>query len=164
MNIQEPATTKLRDRGRIHKRGATIVEFAIIAPLLFLLLFSIFELGVLFWVNLTMQHAVREGARYAITGRVDLDPNPVEEERIRSLAIEERIRRSSLGLYDSVSTSPIVVTDPDGNVVGSFGGPGETVVIRLNCAWRLMTPLFRAYFSGGTFHFTVSATMRNEAF
>lgn len=143
--------------------GASIVEFALIVPLLLLLLMAIVELGAMFWVNMTMQHAVREGARYAITGRVDLDPNPNPEDRLRPAAVAEKIKLSSLGFYDSV-VSDLSVTDPDGNVLSGFGGPGETVVIRLQCSWSLLTPLVRPFFDDGTYNFTVSSTMRNEQF
>ncbi len=145
--------------------GAAVVEFALIVPLLLLLLMAIIELGALFWVNMTMQHAVREGARYAITGRVDLDPDEDEDTvKLRPEAVEEKIKLSSLGLYGSVAVPPIQVTDPDGNELTGFGGPGETVVIRLQCSWQLLTPLVRPFFDGGTYDFTVSSTMRNENF
>lgn len=143
------------------QQGASMVEFAIILPLLLLLLLAIIEFGALFWVKLTMQHAVREGARYAITGRVDLDPDP--DEHLRPRAVAEKIKLSSLGLYDSVVTG-MTVTDPDGNELGGFGGPGETVVIKLQCSWPLLTPLVRPFFGEGTYNFTVSSAMRNENF
>lgn len=145
------------------ERGATVVEFALIVPLLLILLMAIIELGALFWVNMTMQHAVREGARYAITGRLDLDPNPNPADRLRPAAIAEKIKLSSLGLYDSV-VSDMLVTDPDGNVLVGFGGSGETLVIKLECSWPLLTPLIRPFFDGGTYNFEVSSTMRNENF
>jgi hypothetical protein len=145
------------------EKGATVVEFALIVPLLLILLMAIIELGALFWVNMAMQHAVREGARYAVTGRIDLDPNPNPADRLRPAAIAEKIKLSSLGLYDSV-VSDMLVTDPDGNVLAGFGGPGETLVIKLECSWPLLTPLIRPFFDGGTYNFQVSSTMRNENF
>jgi hypothetical protein len=144
-------------------RGASVVEFALILPLLLLLLMAIIELGALFWVQMTMQHAVREGARYAISGRVDLDPNPDEAGRVRPAAVAEKIRLSSLGLYDSVVTG-MTVTDPAGIELAGFGNPGEIIVIRLQCSWQLLTPLVRPFFDDGTYTFTVSSTMRNENF
>ena len=54
---------------KIHKdRGAAMVEFAIIAPLLFLLVFGIIEFGRAYNAQNTLTHAAREGVReYAIT-------------------------------------------------------------------------------------------------
>ena len=50
------------------QRGVATIEFALLAPVLFLLLCIAMDLGVALWVNLTMQYAVREGARYSVTG------------------------------------------------------------------------------------------------
>jgi Flp pilus assembly protein TadG len=49
------------------ERGATIVEAAVVFPILFLLLIGIFGFGVM-WANYQMMtDAAREGARYAVT-------------------------------------------------------------------------------------------------
>ena len=48
--------------------GAALVEFAIIAPLLLLLVFGIIEFGRAYNAQNSLTHAAREGAReYAIT-------------------------------------------------------------------------------------------------
>lgn len=48
-------------------RGANLVEFALLAPLLILLLFGIIEFAWVFSQNLDMRHGAREGARLAAT-------------------------------------------------------------------------------------------------
>ena len=48
------------------RRGAAVVEFAVVAPLLFLVLFGIIEFGRLFMVQQVLTNATREGARRAI--------------------------------------------------------------------------------------------------
>ncbi len=48
-------------------RGATLVEFAILAPLLVTLLLGIVEFGWLFSQNVDVRHGAREGARLAAT-------------------------------------------------------------------------------------------------
>jgi Flp pilus assembly protein TadG len=45
-------------------RGQTLIEFALVAPLIFLLLFVIVDFGIALDRRITLQHAVREGARY----------------------------------------------------------------------------------------------------
>jgi len=47
------------------RRGATIVEFAVVAPLLFALLFGIVELSLLYNRQLGLHAAAREGGRLA---------------------------------------------------------------------------------------------------
>lgn len=46
-------------------RGASLVEFALLAPLLVLLLIGLVEFGWLFAQNLDVRHGAREGARLA---------------------------------------------------------------------------------------------------
>ena len=58
-------------------KGANLVEFAFVAPLLILLLFGIVEFAWVFATNLDVKHGAREGARITAvntpdTGNVDL--------------------------------------------------------------------------------------------
>ncbi|MGH8927911.1 MAG: TadE/TadG family type IV pilus assembly protein [Acidimicrobiia bacterium] len=50
---------------RKKERGANLVEFALVAPFLILLLFGIIEFSWLFAQDLTIKHGAREGARLA---------------------------------------------------------------------------------------------------
>jgi Flp pilus assembly protein TadG len=54
----------MRMRGD-RERGASLVEFAFVAPFLILLLFGIIEFAWLFGQDLTIKHGAREGARLA---------------------------------------------------------------------------------------------------
>lgn len=51
-------------------RGQALVEFALVAPILFLLLFSVIQLGLLFGAQNGLVNGVREAARRAATYRV----------------------------------------------------------------------------------------------
>lgn len=136
---------------------------ALTAIAFFTLMFGILEFGILYWVNLTMQHAVREGARYAITGQAN-----VGNSGQRYLAVIQQIKNQSMGLYDLVSPTIVVngaeYGDPSTYNAGMFGAPGDVIVLQLNCSWPLLTPIFEPYFSGGKYRFSVAATMRNEQF
>lgn len=56
-----------RSSGARHRsRAQAMVEFALVAPLFFLLLFGIIEAGRFIFYYETLNHATREGARYAI--------------------------------------------------------------------------------------------------
>jgi hypothetical protein len=48
------------------EQGQTIVEFALVISLLFLLIFGIVEFSRLFFAYATMSHGVREAARYGV--------------------------------------------------------------------------------------------------
>lgn len=49
------------------RRGASAVEFALAAPLLFMVMIGIVQIGLLFSAYAGMANAVNEGARYATT-------------------------------------------------------------------------------------------------
>jgi hypothetical protein len=49
-----------------YQRGATVLEAALVLPVLFLLLMATFEFGTILSAYETMVSAVREGARYAV--------------------------------------------------------------------------------------------------
>lgn len=51
--------------GRKKERGANLIEFALIAPFLIMLLFGIIEFAWVFAQNLDIRHGAREGARLA---------------------------------------------------------------------------------------------------
>ena len=50
---------------RRNEQGAAAIEFAIAVPILILMIYGIFRLGLLFQANAGMQHALGEGARFA---------------------------------------------------------------------------------------------------
>lgn len=151
---------------RARQKGSAAVEMAFIAPVLFLLLMAVFEFSIIFFTSLTMQYAVREGSRYAITGQSDRDP--AASNRQRYLAIIQSIKDNSVGMYDSVN--PVITvnntTYATANAYSAtmFGGPDDVVVIRLDCSWRIVTPMIGAMFPNGTLKFSVATTMRNETY
>jgi hypothetical protein len=49
--------------------GASTVEFALIAPMLFMLIFGLFQFGIAYNNWLAITHAAREGARLAAVGK-----------------------------------------------------------------------------------------------
>lgn len=148
------------------QRGSAVVEMAIIAPIAFLLLIGVIEYSILFYTTLTMQYAVREGARYAVTGRTDKDPAASNQQRY--LAVVQQIRNSSMGMYDTVnpviSVNGTSYASTNAYNANMFGNPGDIVVLRLDCTWKLATPLLAVFFPNGEYKFAVAATMQNEAF
>jgi hypothetical protein len=51
--------------GRQRKRGQALTEFALVAPIFFLMILSIIVLGLWVFYNLQLENAAREAARYA---------------------------------------------------------------------------------------------------
>jgi Flp pilus assembly protein TadG len=66
--------------------GQAMVEFAIVAPILLVLVFGIIQFGILFNNYLTLTDAVRAGARQAAVSRIVADPVGAAEARVRSAA------------------------------------------------------------------------------
>lgn len=150
------------------ERGVAAVEFAFAAILFFTLVLSILDWSYLFFTNLTMQHAVREGARYAVTGQSGLDPGGGGD---RCAAARERIREQSMGLYDQTSSTTVFKTiDSAGNITtlgsGSCYGAGQLIILQVDSRLRPLTPFVRPFFSdtGNEYRFSVSTTMKNEAY
>lgn len=150
---------------RRRESGATIVEMAIVAPVFLLVLLALVELSLMFFATLTMQYAVREGARYAITGQNNLDPNTASQQRYA--AVIAKMRDSSLGFYDKLNPTISVngtAYSSSSYSNGMFGNAGDIVVLRLDTDWPVTTPLLSTFFANGKYHFAVAATMRNEYF
>src|SRR6476619_771808 len=64
------ATNQPRKRRSRREEGQILVEFALVGMVFFMLMFGILDFVRLFQSWVTVQHAAREGARYAITGQV----------------------------------------------------------------------------------------------
>jgi Flp pilus assembly protein TadG len=74
------------------ERGQTVTEFALVLPLLALLLFGVIQFGIIFHQYVTLTDAVRTGGRQGAVAR-DL-PNP-------TAIVENRVRNASVNLDQS---------------------------------------------------------------
>lgn len=162
---------KLIKKIRRKESGAATVEFALVAAIVFTLLFGIIDFSYIFWGTLSMQHAVREGARYAVTGQSNLFTNPTGSAKDRCDAAVVEIKNQSMGFYDRVN--PVVVfstisTDTPPAITpapqNSCFNANDIILISVGCSLAPLTPPIRALFDNGRYNFTVSATMKNEAF
>jgi Flp pilus assembly protein TadG len=99
-------------RHRSGERGASLVEFAIMAPLLILLLLGIVEFGWVFAQNNDVRHGAREGARFAA---VDAGNNA---------AIRTYVCQTMEGLSAGITTLEVGVDQGS----GIRGGTGSITV------------------------------------
>jgi len=98
----------LKDRSRKAnrrslRRGATVVEFAVVAPVLFLLLFGLFEFARMLMVQQALTNAAREGCRKAVLATTTSHQDV--EARIRQ-CLQPSISDSSDANKVSVTVSP----------------------------------------------------------
>jgi hypothetical protein len=92
---------RLLPKRRTKNKGQGITEFALILPILLLVILGIIEAGWLIWAYITVQNAAREAARYAVTGApLDDSGNPWVGDPIddRLPAIVQVARDSARGL------------------------------------------------------------------
>jgi Flp pilus assembly protein TadG len=120
-------------RCRRGERGAAAVEFAIVAPLLFLLVFAIIDFGFAFHGWDAVQNAAREGAR---VGAVTPDVN----------AIVTRVRSAS-SFLDQAKVNVTVKCARNGSSsfgacgAGSTWAEGDLVQVTVVYDYSYMTPL-----------------------
>lgn len=142
--------------------GQSLVEFSFVALLFFLMLFGIMDFGRLFFTQMTLQHAVRQAGRFAVTGNHLTDPSTGKTmSRLDSIT---KIARSAASGLD-VSNIKITSVNGGSSGAGSAGGPRDTVTISLTTNFKFVTPLVGSFFgSSGVYQFTVKATFLNEPF
>jgi hypothetical protein len=92
-------------RDRRSQRSQSLVEFAIVAPLLLVLLFSVVDFGRVIYIYVTLNQAVNEGARSAIKASPLLPTNADVETAVRRHAVD-------VGLANPCPNGPITAALP----------------------------------------------------
>jgi Flp pilus assembly protein TadG len=153
------------------KKGQTTVEFTLVVILFLSILMTIVDFGLMFFVNQTIQNAVREGARYAVTGRSEAGLD------VRA-SMEARIREQSMGFYDKNAHQPnaiVIETLPDlstiqtntlftGTPTASTGGSLVPISVTYTYSWPLLTPFLQPFFTNQQYTFTVKTYVLNEPY
>src|SRR5882724_8567455 len=80
------------------RSGQSLVEFALVAPLFFLLVFGITDFGRLFFTQETLQFALREAGRYAVTGQHQADPKNPGSNLSRVASIKAIAAQKAIGI------------------------------------------------------------------
>jgi len=117
-----------------NERGQTLVEFALVLPLLALLLFGIIQFGIDFNNYIDLTDAVRAGARKAAVSRQTTDPSgPVG---VTKAAV--------------VNSAGDIAVDPAKITVTSDWQPGHDVTVEAAFPYKL--DLFGYVFASGDLH------------
>jgi hypothetical protein len=144
--------------------GTSIVEAAVITPLLLLLTLSIADFGALFYVYLAVENGIAQASRYGVTGNLMDDPahpgTPLS--RADSIKLAMRQATPTLTIPDSAFTFSFMPAGASSWSSGT-GGPGDVGKVSVDYQWSLLTPLLRPFFSGGVVHLRVDSAMKNEA-
>jgi Flp pilus assembly protein TadG len=143
-----PSFSRLLRRLRRDRKGSAAIEFALVAPVFFALLFAIIETGIMFLAGQVLETVTQESARIILTGQAQTASYSAAQ--FASYVCSEvpalfncndiSIDVESYPAFSSVNlANPI---DGSGNFnSGSLqynpGGPGDIVVVRLFYQWPL---------------------------
>jgi Flp pilus assembly protein TadG len=129
--------------GRRHRRGAAVVEFAVVAPVYFLFVFGIIEFGRMVMVQQILTNAAREGARVGV-----LDNSTTSD-----------VTTAANGYLKPANINNATITvSPNPPSSAASGNP---VSVTVSVGFKQVSWLPSPIFLGGT-TLTYTATMRRE--
>lgn len=136
-------------RFRHNRRGSVAVEFALVAPVFFALLFAIIETALVFFAGQVLETGVADTARLIYTSQVQAAGTSQTDFK-QALCDRVAVLFGCSSLYVDVRSYPagtaISISDPidsAGNFVNSFvyqppaNGADDTVVVRAFYQWPL---------------------------
>jgi len=133
------------------KRGQSVVEFTLAAPIFFLAFYAIIEFSHLFYVRSTLQHALDEAARYMSTGQGQVSDDP----SARLAAIQSLFCRNLVAT--GIACPNLSANPADG------GGPGQIVTITAT-GTKFFFSGFLGVLAPSGVTMTVSTIYQNEPF
>lgn len=127
---------------RRHGLGQALAEFAIVAPVFFLVLFGIIEGGRFIYYYETLNSATRDAARFAIVNGANSlgcpvgppapDTSPCDP---TGKQVVERVRDKAVGLDGDAVSVTVTWHDPANN------GRGSTVTVTASYTYSTLVPL-----------------------
>jgi len=168
-------------------KGAAAIEFAIIAPVFFMMLFAIFETGLVFFAGQTLTHGLQVTARQIRTGQAASDE--ISQSQFRDMVCAQvnfilscdadklYIDVQSFSSFGGVSFPAPLDADSNFDNVnmnhfnigesGNISGGSSIVLVRGFYVWPLFTPVFSQYFANMTGDkrlLSASVAFKNEPF
>lgn len=157
-------------------RGATAVEYALVAPIFLLLLVGQFELAYMMFTSVVVDGATNAAARLVRTGQVQTAADPVSTFQTQlcnnlfsiiscgSLSFDVRTASTFAGITFGLTFNE------DGTPTStefSTGTEGDIVVVTVTYQWTFYTPLVYVLFGdnqGSTKRVYSTAVFRNEPY
>jgi Flp pilus assembly protein TadG len=131
-------TGRLRHRACHRGRGQALVEFSLVAPIFFLVLFAIIDIGRYVYYVQVLNNAAREGARYAIVhGTNSVAPTGPPEDPSGG-AVRGVVRTYAVGVIGRADASVLAIAaswNPDNNHRGS------TVTVEVVYSFHSLIPI-----------------------
>ena len=146
-----------RYRRRHRSRGQSLVEFAIILPIMLVFLAGVIDLGRVFYATVTLNNAAREGVFQAAS-----DPSSFQNGQACNTTTNLVVCRVQLESKDSgiaIAATDITMTC---SVPGCLEQAGSTVTVGVSGQFQLITPLLSIIFGGQTLDMDAEATAQLE--
>jgi Flp pilus assembly protein TadG len=138
-------------------RGATILEMALVLPILFAVLFGILEFGRAYNIFQTVTNAAREGARYSVAPIASGLPNA------GNLPTQSQVKADvQYFLRGDGITVPDSKIDVVQNCTGTAACPTVNNIALQYSQVTVTAPYTFIYFPFGTLNISSRAVMRNE--
>jgi hypothetical protein len=152
---------RLAARLRAHLRnrtlGQSLVEFALVLPVFLLFFAAALDLGRVFYANISLNNAAREGAfQAAITPALYIEDQACDQATNRVVC---RIQNETRGSMIAIAPTDIDVTC---SVPGCANDPGSLVTVEVRGRFRLITPLLSIVFGGQDLDLSSSAVAQIE--
>ena len=137
---------------KLARRGQAVVEFALVLPLVLILVISVFEFARAWNIQQVLTDAAREGARVAVVG------NGAGES---AGAIQTNVEAA---IDQALSVAGIDPSDADLDLDGIGGGRGNPATVGLELPYRFsfLGPLMGWTIGRSSLTLRTSITMRNE--
>ena len=165
-------------RFRRNHRGSAAVEFALVAPLFFGLLFAIIELALIFFASQVLETVTQDSARVIMTGQAQ--SSAYTQAQFKNLvcskvvALFDCTNGVSIDVQSYSAFGSVNIADPidaGKNFVAPNnylpGGPGDIVVVRVFYQWPLLVTglgFNPANLSGSKRLLTATAAFQNEPY
>ena len=154
--LRSPRAVLLRHL-RTRSRGQSLVEFALILPLFLVFVAACLDLGRVFYANISLNNAAREGAMQAAKTPASFIANGACDPATNDVVC--RVQLESKGSQVQVASTDISLSC---SVAGCPKSAGSLVTVQVRGQFRLVTPLLSAIFGGQTLNLTSSATAQVE--
>jgi Flp pilus assembly protein TadG len=156
---------KLRTHFSSGRRGATVVETAVVLLIALTLTFAIFEYGRYFMLSQLVNNAAREGARQAVANTNTQNTAMIQNTVVQYLA-SQNFKDSSGNAFSAsdvlvyqVNPATGVKTSPDSNWYDAAFG--SSIMVQVNAKFTSMFPTFG--FLPKTINLQGTAVMSSEA-
>lgn len=146
-------------------RGAALVEFALVLPLLLVVIAGIVDFGFVFQRYEVITNAAREGARLASLPEYQTNTTMIQD-RVRSY-VQQGLSLSNAALDSVVPAANVVVTDTPFTVTSgatTYTVQATTVAVTYNHSFLLLRPILGLINKtwGSSIALTATSQMRNE--